>query len=894
MVYRASAVWLSLALTPFVPPALARSIGPRDAVPEGYYAAPYYPAPHGGWLESWQDAYAKAYALVSQMTLAEKTNITSGVGIYMASRPCVGNSGSADRLGFPQLCLQDSALGVASADNITAFPAGITTGATWDKALMYARGVAIGKEFRGKGANIHLGPAVGPLGRKPLGGRNWEGFGSDPVLQGKAAALHIKGVQEQGVIATIKHFIGNEQEMFRMYNPFQPGYSANIDDRTLHEVYMWPFAEAVHAGVGAAMTAYNAVNGSASSQNSYLINGLLKDELGFQGMVMSDWLSHISGVDSALAGLDVNMPGDTNIPLFGFSLWQYELTRSVLNGSVPLDRLNDMATRVVAAWYKMGQDKNFPRPNFSSNTRDRNGLLYPAAVFSPIGQVNWFVNVQEDHYKVARQVAQDAITLLKNNGSLLPLSTSSKITVFGTDAQVNPAGPNACLNRACNKGTLGMGWGSGVADYPYFDDPISAIRRRIPDVKFHNSDNFPLFLDEPSPDDVAIVFISSDSGENSFIVENNHGDRDSDKLAAWHGGDKLVQKAAEKFQNVVVVAHTVGPLILESWIDLPSVKAVLFAHLPGQEAGESLTNVLFGDVSPSGHLPYSITKAATDYPESIANLKGFALGQVQDTYSEGLYIDYRSLNKQSIKPRFAFGHGLSYTTFSFTNVTIKPVNGTVPLSLTPPARPPKLATPSYPTTIPNASEAYYPPGFRPIWRYLYSWLHQSEADAAHAIGVAGTKKYAYPEGYSTTQKPGPAAGGGEGGHPSLWDVAWEVDVTVTNTGDRFPGRASVQGYVQFPDGIPYDTPVVQLRDFEKTRELAPGESQRVTLRLTRRDVSVWDAELQNWVVPGAAAARAKGKTQGRYTFWIGEASDKLFLACYTDTARCESGLEPPV
>ncbi len=131
-------------------------------------------------------------------------------------------------MGFPQLCLQDSALGVASTDNVTAFPAGITTGATWDKDLMYARGVALGKEFRGKGANIHLGPTVGPLGRKPLGGRNWEGFGADPVLQAKAAAQHIRGVQEQGVIATVKHYIGNEQEMFRMYNPFQPGYSANI------------------------------------------------------------------------------------------------------------------------------------------------------------------------------------------------------------------------------------------------------------------------------------------------------------------------------------------------------------------------------------------------------------------------------------------------------------------------------------------------------------------------------------------------------------------------------------------------------------------------------------------------------------------------------------------
>lgn len=129
---------------------------------------------------------------------------------------CVGNTGSAERLGFPQLCLQDGPLGVRTTEGVTAFPAGITTGATWNKELMYLRGVAIGEEFRGKGVNIHLGPSVGALGRKPRGGRNWEGFGSDPVLQGIAASQTVKGIQEQGVIATIKHWIANEQEMFRM------------------------------------------------------------------------------------------------------------------------------------------------------------------------------------------------------------------------------------------------------------------------------------------------------------------------------------------------------------------------------------------------------------------------------------------------------------------------------------------------------------------------------------------------------------------------------------------------------------------------------------------------------------------------------------------------------
>jgi beta-glucosidase-like glycosyl hydrolase len=156
--------------------------------------------------------------------------------------------------------LQDGPLGIRNSDHNTAFPAGITTGATWDKVLMRARGVAIGEEFRGKGVNVHLGPSVGALGRKPRGGRNWEGFGSDPVLQGFGGALTVEGIQSVGVIATIKHLIANEQEMFRMYNLFQPGISSNLDDRTLHELYLWPFAEGVKSGVGAVMIGYNAVS----------------------------------------------------------------------------------------------------------------------------------------------------------------------------------------------------------------------------------------------------------------------------------------------------------------------------------------------------------------------------------------------------------------------------------------------------------------------------------------------------------------------------------------------------------------------------------------------------------------------------------------------------------
>lgn len=581
----------------------------------------------------------------------------------------------------------------------------------------------------------------------------------------------------------------------------------------------------------------------------------------------------MSGVASAIAGLDMDMPGETQIPLFGTSYWMYELSRSVLNGSVPMDRLNDMATRIVAAWYKMGQDKNFPETNFDTNTRNREGLRYPAAwPDTPTEVVNQFVPVQADHDVIARQVAQDAITLLKNNGNLLPLNASQSFKIFGTGAQTNPDGPNACADRNCNKGTLGQGWGSGTVDYMYLDDPISGIKTKATDVKVYNTDSFPLLVDQPKDTDVAIVFITSDAGENTYTVEGNHGDRDASGLYAWHNGDKLVQDAAAKYKNVIVVAHTVGPLILEKWIDLPSVKSVLIAHLPGQEAGRSLAEVLFGEVSPNGHLPYSITKKEEDMPKSVTDLINSAfLNQPQDTYTEGLYIDYRWLNKNGIQPRFAFGHGLSYTNFTYSNATITKVGQ---MSKTPPARSPKTGILDYTQAIPAASEAVAPNGFHKHWRYIYSWLTAAEAKAA-AANVS--KKYPYPDGYSTTQKPGPRSGGGEGGNPALWDVAYKLSVTVSNVGSKYSGKASVQAYLQFPRDNGYETPVLQLRDFEKTKTLAPGESTTLELQLTRKDLSVWDVVLQDWVIPAV---------DGAYNVWIGSASDDPRVSCHVDGLKC--------
>lgn len=390
----------------------------------------------------------------------------------------VGTNAPASHVGFPQLQLQDGPLGIRFADNITAFPAGITVGATWNRQLMYARGRAHAIEAREKGINVLLGPCVGPLGRMPAGGRNWEGFGADPYLQGVAGAETVRGIQSEGVMATIKHFVANEQEHFRQ--PWEWGLphavSSNIDDRTLHELYAWPFGDAVKAGVASVMCSYNMVNNSYACGNSKLLNGILKDELGFQGFVMSDWLAQRAGVSTALAGLDMTMPGDGLGWANGESLWGPELSKAVLNGSVPLDRLNDMVTRIVAAWYQLGQDDEakFPHqpPNFSSWTDDRMGLLTPGSP-SPQDQVvvNHFVNVQANHSIIAREVAAEGTVLLKNEG-LLPISRQGldnarlkarrgivqratgkqhsgkfKIGVFGEDAGPG-SGPNHCKDRA--------------------------------------------------------------------------------------------------------------------------------------------------------------------------------------------------------------------------------------------------------------------------------------------------------------------------------------------------------------------------------------------------------------------------------------------------------------
>ncbi|KAF8417207.1 glycoside hydrolase superfamily [Tirmania nivea] len=870
----------------------------------------WFPAPRGGSDPAWVEAYQKAARLVGRMSLLEKVNVTTGTGWQMG--PCVGNTGTTS-VGFPSLCLQDGPLGIRFAYPITAFPAGITTAATFNKDLMHSRGRAMGREARNLGINALLGPCIGPLGRSPLGGRNWETFGSDPYLQGVAGQLTVRGIQELRVMAVVKHWLGNEQERFRRkaelgsWPKVKEALSANIGGRATREVYAWPFQDAVREGAAGVMCSYQQVNNSYACENSWLLNGLLKDELGFQGFVVSDWLAQRSGVNSVIAGMDMTMPGDGLSWADSLSLLGANLTSMVVNGTVPVSRLNDMALRIVASWYKLGQDspKFLPKqkkPLFSSWLKDEIGPLYPR--FDAQGQQmvvqNYFTDPRgqlgkdgnlsqiqigdEDHATLARQVAAEGIVMLKNFNGTLPMSGGTirkgpykQIAIFGSDAAHNPLGPNGCVDRACNVGTLGQGWGSGSVEYAYIISPLEAIQARaIQDrttVDFVLQDGGNLInstarqVNKRGKDAACLVFVTSDSGEGYVSSEGNLGDRNDLKL--WHDGDTVILSVADNCENTVVVIHSVGPVLMEAWADHPNVTAILMANLPGQESGSSLVDVLYGNVNPSGHLPYTIGKSLADYGAHAEIMWDPNWEVPQHDFTEGIYTDYKWFDKHNITPRYEFGYGMSYTSFNFSQLEITTLwNGELAEGLPSPTGLDVKNAEIKNSTLPKEKDLQFPKGWKRVSYFVYPYLPSPTTKPEKTTPMP--TPYPYPPGYTNSSRnltsTHSSSGGYQGGNPALWDPIFRVELLVTNTG-KVAGKVAAQLYLTFPKDIEYDTPVRQLRGFEKV-ELAAGESKIVVFELTRRDISVWSEKKGAWIVP-----RDKGGVGvGRYGVFVGDSS----------------------
>ena len=787
---------------------------------------------------------------------------------------CVGNNGGVPRLGLRSMCMMDSPVGLRFTDYNSVFPSGQLTAATWDTALIYARGLGMGQEHRGKGSTVQLGPVVGPLGRSPEGGRNWEGFSPDPVLSGVAVAQTVQGVQAAGVIACTKHYIGNEQEHFRQAGgPVDDALSSNIDDKTMHELYLWPFADAVRAGTGAVMCSYNNVNNSYACQNSKILNGLLKDELNFQGFVMSDFAGQQSGVSSAVAGMDMSMPGDTNFNT-GLSYWGPNLTLAVVNGTVPEYRVDDMAMRIMAAYFKVGRlvGPEEPPINFDVWTYNTFGPLHFAANDHE-QQINFHVDVRANHKEVIREIGAAGAVLLKNNG-ILPLSKPKQIAVIGTDAGPNPNGANGCEDRGCNQGHLAMGWGSGTADYSYLVTPHDAIQARaIQDGSAYQA----LFLDAFGDDTdaqnangqsdissvitqdntTAIVFVTSDSGEDYITVSGNQGDRNN--LTLWNGGDALIESVAAINPNTIVVINSVGAVITEPWSSNPNVSAIIWAGLPGEQSGNALVDVLYGDVNPSGKTPFSWITDRSQLPDVLYTPNNGA-SSPQVNYTEGVFIDYRALDKNGVTPTWEFGFGLSYTTFQYSNLKVQKMHA-------PPYTPTKgktIPAPTFGSFSTDLSTYLFPSNLTFVREYIYPYIRSLNASIASGdpdFGETGPE-FLPPHAQDSTPQPLLAASGAPGGNPGLYDVLYTVTANIKNTG-KVAGAEVVQMYVSLGGE---DDPVVVLRGFDKL-VLSPGKSDVFSAEITRRDISNWDVVSQDWVISSAPK-----------TVFVGASSRQLHLS----------------
>ncbi|KAF9009499.1 glycoside hydrolase family 3 protein [Cyathus striatus] len=586
----------------------------------------------------------------------EKLGIVRGTGQLNSSRRCVGDTTPVDRLGIPP--------GLRLVKNVTGFPTGINTASTFSRRLMRARGKALGEEFRGKGVHTYLGPAVDIM-RNPKGGRGWESFGPDPYLNGEGAYETVTGVQS---VASRRE----NQEHWRY------GVTSNIDDRTMHELYWYPFLRSIEANVSSMMCAYNRVNGTSSCHNENLIgpNGLLQ-KAGFKGFVMSDWgATHDSASDNANAGLDMEQPGD--YILIGGDVYS-GLKSAVNNGSVSVDRLNQMVARILAPWYRLGQDQDYPPVNFDSQKPDGSGSR------------NLRVNVRTaEHTALVKEIASASAVLLKNNRTTttgtptgttirgLPVSASmiKTVAVVGKDAKL----PNLSCNdlNECNDGTMSVGWGSGSNSLEFIVPPIDAITAQV-----GSSATITQSLSNDLDEALMLLrartygsqlFARRMSGELGFYdtVEGNQGDRND--LDLWWKGGSLVERVAAVCNNTIVVVHSVGPVYM-TWSTNANVTAIIYAGAPGEQTGPSIVDVLYGNYNPSGRLPFSIADNEAAYGTTIVynSLTGFpSVTSHRLSYMDG----------QNITPRFEFGYGLSYTTFSYSSLSIKSSGTSYTISFT--------------------------------------------------------------------------------------------------------------------------------------------------------------------------------------------------------------------
>ncbi len=564
------------------------------------------------------EARDRASELVARMTLEEKIDFIAGDadGFRIYGVP---------RLGIPEIRTADGPQGLRNDTQSTMYPCGIALASCWNRSLALAYGKSIGSDARARGVHILLGPGVN-IYRAPMCGRNFEYYGEDPFLTSETAVQYILGVQGEGVMATVKHFCGNNQEWSRHHT------SSDIDERTLNEIYFPAFRKAVQvAGVGSVMSSYNLLNSVHTSENEELVR-VLREKWGFEGIYMSDWAATYSTVGAANAGLDLEMP----IALY---YTRELLGKAVANGTASESVLDEKCRHILQTFIAFGfldreqKDESIPLDNPESD-------------------------------KVALDVAREAVVLLKNDG-ILPLSCGAaprskavrNIVVLGPNADCVPTGGGSgFVNPYHTKSVFAalseQGRKMKVSLIP-FEGRIDAVQPEFSEEQqelLRRAD--------------AVIYCG---GFNSDL-EHEDGDRPFEIPAAQTA---QMHRASELNPNLITVINAGGGVRFADFDDIS--RATLLAWYPGQAGGRAIAEILTGATNPSGRLPISIETRPEDnptfgsyYENTFRNLRS---PYSRVCYNEGVFVGYRGYDRNGAAPLYPFGFGLSYTTFEFSDLS---------------------------------------------------------------------------------------------------------------------------------------------------------------------------------------------------------------------------------
>jgi beta-glucosidase len=580
------------------------------------------------------DPDTRARLILKEMSFDEKLALVHGIDAWpdapgshpAAALHSAGYIAGNQRLGIPAIQETDASLGVAGVmpgDVATALPSGAALAATWDPEVAYRGGSMIGREAWSRGFNVMLAGGVN-LTREPRNGRNFEYLGEDPLLAGLLDGASVRGIQDQHVVSTVKHFAFNSQETGRNYR-----MNARVGEAAGRESDLLAFELAIESGrPGSIMCAYNSINGAAACSNDYLLNKVLKGDWGYPGWVMSDW-GAVPDEKAALNGLDQQSgEQDDKKPWFN-----EPLRAAIKAGTISEARLDDMAQRILRSLIAVG------------------GLEHPP--------VRTAVDYAQDA-KVAREQAEAGIVLLANRHQALPLAGSlKKVAIIGAFADKGViAGGGSTFVRA-EGGPPGYAYINfdGLVEY-HPSSPLAAIKQKLPNssVTFYDG-SYPLGAAQAAKDaDVAIVFAHQWTAEGHDVPD----------LSLPNGQDAMIAAVAKANPHTIVVLQTGGPVLMP-WIH--DVSAVVEAWYSGGRGGEAITDVLFGDVNPSGHLPYTFPASEAQLPQRA--LPGVDAGDTASfdvKYAEGADVGYRWYARQNLKPLFPFGFGLSYTSFEYKDL----------------------------------------------------------------------------------------------------------------------------------------------------------------------------------------------------------------------------------